>query len=258
MKKLFILILLSSMFAACTKTNEIDSIVVQKEADLSKEETIFMDELKSRMERVSFEGRTVLDPVNLQNEFEYLGQNVQSTISQVNQLEIEMPSTSKDDYVNRFESTFVSNVEDFSFLESLNVNSPFYSELSEFILLIAKQEDLFLSVEQLKILESALLQSTLLSELEKQGLVKMTTILKYFRYEIASQGVVVGSITIGPDDRGFWDCFDRTFDRKAQQNLSVLANNHSPVAMAGAWVGLPGTLGWGVGDALYHGVVDCW
>jgi hypothetical protein len=210
------------------------------------------------MNRISLENRTVLDPVNLQNAFEYLGQNVQSTISQVNQLEIEMPSTSKDEYVNRFESTFVSNVEDFSFLESLNVNSPFYSELSELILIIAKQEDLFLSVEQLKILESALVQSTLLSELEKQGLVKMTTILKYFRYEIASQGVVVGSLTIGPEDRGFWDCFDRTFDDTAQENLSVLANFDSPVLQAFAWRTLPATLGVGLGDAIYHSVVDCW
>jgi hypothetical protein len=37
MKKLFILFLLSSVFAACTKTNEIDSITEQKQTRLSKD-----------------------------------------------------------------------------------------------------------------------------------------------------------------------------------------------------------------------------
>jgi hypothetical protein len=247
----------SLLFASCTKSTDskVEHASIRK---LSLEEKDFLNQIKARLDHISIDQREIISPENLENEFEYLGLAISQTISEVNMLETTAPSLTASDYIERFETSFLSNSQNFNLIGSLEVDSEFFVEISNLLLVSSSKDDINLSILELKEWEVILKSTPFISELQKQSLICYATIMKYTKHAIYTNGLVVGTHEIFPNNRGFWDCFDSTFNRTAERNLGVLADTNSPVLMAGAWIGLPATLGYGVGDAIYHGVVDCW
>jgi hypothetical protein len=226
---------------------------------LTSEEQCFINESILLVRENSANARDLVDVENLNNEFEYIGVYIQGMLRFISQDEILNPSNSKEEYLSKFTLYQENNPVSFDLNENLDLNSPLFSELQTLIKnSYTRDIDFNAAISELKSWEDIISETTLLDDLQKQSLIGFTTILKYVKATIFLEGVVVGDETLPAQSWCSWcDCFDRTFDTAAQDNLSVLTNTNSPVLMVGAWRGLPGTLAWGVGDAIYQGIAGC-
>jgi len=62
----------------------------------------------------------------------------------------------------------------------------------------------------------------------------------------------------GGGSGNFLRCVDKKMIEHTGKNLSVLLDfEKTPVLTTGAWVGLAGTLGWGIASSVYQSVKYC-
>ncbi len=249
--------ILCLMFNSCSKEELIEEAVDQPLKRLTQTEQTFLEFANRKMGEVSVQDRDVIDPKNFDNFMDEFGKSFETMIVHLNAEEAINPSLTKEEYLGKISAYQESNPMTIGVLDFVDPGTEFYEVLAGLIKETGGKEDASLAVEQLKALESLLKDTELLNELEKTYLLAFSAAVKYTRATVANHGLQIGGINIDDFDSARMPCFDRVFNRTAKENLSVLADWSSPVLVIGAWAGLPGTLGYGVGDALYQAIVGC-
>lgn len=249
--------MLCLMFNSCSKEELIEKTVDQPLKRLTQTEQTFLDFANRKLAEVSVQNRDVIDPKNFDNFMDEFGKSFETMIIHLNAEEAVNPSSTKEEYLGKISAYQENNPMRIGALDFVDPGTEFYEVLAGLIKETGGKDDAALAVEQLKALESLLKDTELLSELEKTYLLAFSAAIKYMKSTVKNHGLQIGEINIDDFDSARMPCFDRVFNQTAKENLSVLADWGSPVLAFGAWASLPGTLGYGVGDALYQAIVGC-
>lgn len=242
------------IFNSCEK--QLDEKTIKYYETLDKKE--FIINLTESFNKTSISDRSVIDPENLNNQMDDFGVYFKEMFLEVNSSETVNPSFTREQYLSKYETYLANNPSPFNLSSFVSTDFEFYRDLFLVVKSSSQGIDPVLAVEQIKVFEDIINDTSLLTELEKSYLLTFSSFLKYVRATFHSEEIIVGDIVIGIDDFGFWDCFDDVFMETTEKNLGVLGDTDSPVLMVAAWIGFPVTVTASVGDAVYQGITDCW
>lgn len=258
--KITCVVVISFSFHTCSEKQDEVSAPTSTEAKLAQAQLKFLTEIRQGVNSTVLPKSGVVVPENINNFMDYFGEYYKTMLIHVNQLEAITPSQNEEQYLNLFNSYMDQHPVDFDFMDFVVPSSPFFADLAEIILVI-NNDDANLSIQQLKNFENILVETSLLTELEKEGLLALSAHRKYVLSAISSIGLVVGGTVFDPvvdEPSAFWSCFDNEFNWAAGDCMEVLVNYDEPVLMGFAWSGLPGTLAGCSGHGIQQGIANCW
>lgn len=196
-----------------------------------------------------------IDARNLNNFMDGFGQYFEGMLVSINQSEASNPSNTEAEYVSRFSEYLVAHPIEYDFTDFVCQDQDFFGQLAEIVRTL-DAGSAALTVEQLRILENILAETTLISDLEKEALLALTSFRKFVIATIEVNGLVVMGDTIDSPSP-MMSCFEAEFDAAFEECTQVLVDTDSPFSMFGSWVTLPQTLTRCIGDATWAGIVNC-
>ncbi len=177
-------------------------------------------------------------------------------LTTINQLERATPSSNDSEYVGRYETYMTQNLIPYDFMDFVIDDFEFYAELADIIRTL-NSSDPALTVGQIIVVEDIIAETTLLTDLEKAGLLAFASLRKFVIATAAKQGVVVMGDVLAPGDARL-NCFDMAFSIHMSECVTVFTDFDNPVLMGFAWAGMPAAMTGCIGNSTYRAIRDCW
>ena len=201
----------------------------------------------------------VIDPINTNNNMDYIGAYFHNMILSVSSSESTYPSTTENEYTNKYHDYMAQNDIGFDF-DSLSFSSTtLFFDLAQEAIDYALLDTALIAVNSLIAFENNVATTTLLTNDQKTQLLAFSAAMKYSRSTIANDGLIIGTDTISGGNllKFSAKCFDREFSKGAHAGFKVLVDKENLVLAAVAWAGLPATIIGSIGNGFYQGIKNC-
>lgn len=212
-------------------------------------------------QEASVKPKSIPNPANSNNIYDTFGLYHKNMILNISSSEDSIPSNSISEYQTKYESYLVNN----PFQDTFPViNFPFDSlfvALTELITEFAVEEHVNEAIIGLLAVENNIYNTNLLTVSQKAYLLSFSSSLKYSRYTIATFGLTIDGVTIGPGSQLLKTSSAASFDAAFSKGVHSVYNNFvdtdNPGNMLAAWAGFGVTIVAGISNGFYRGFKDC-
>ncbi len=188
-----------------------------------------------------------VDPRNSNNPLDELGEWLVNGLEYVNEFEHYNinGSTARQQYLEKFQEFQANNPVNINAISS-TLSSEFRRQLHLLIKQISKNGEFEESIENIKIIEHAIANTTILSESQKNAHYLFTSTLKFMRYFLANNDIYVNGLP-RPIEMKDWE------DYYSECLLAALGDweNH-PFSTALNWTSFPAVVAGCVADATWQ------
>mgnify|MGYP003142273844 CR=1 FL=1 len=262
MKRLLLFAVLGLMiFVGCRKDENVDLDHKDSHTLLTSAEHGYINDLESINPIVDGEEKSALNGDNPNNYMDTFGMYYKDMFNSVNIDEGNNPSKSETDYRSKYTSYMDNNPMGEIIIK--NHPSALFRKVYEISMIAIMDSNIRRALAKTIAIETYIARNGIIKDNDQErAILAFISALKHSRVAVHNSGGVnfCGGV-YGFGRVGFWDCFDRAFESRAESNLSILnpenIANGSPCQCILAWCGLPATLGGSIGDAIIGGISDC-